>query len=85
MKLAFATGVVFRREPEGGILFNVNSGALQIVEEVAVAICSMIEEHASREDILASLKRNYPDQPELELERDLDDFLTQLRQNAVLE
>jgi hypothetical protein len=83
MKLSFATGVVFRREPEGGILFNVNTGALQIVEEVAVAICSMIDEKASREDILAGLKQNYPDQPGLE--SDLDDFLNQLRQNGVLE
>lgn len=83
MTLSFATGVVFRREPEGGILFNVNSGALQIVEEVAVAICSMIDGHASREDILARLRQKYPDQPEVE--RDLDDFLAQLRQNGVLE
>ncbi len=83
MMLSFATGVVFRREPEGGILFNVNNGALQIVEEVAVAICSMIDGHASREDILARLRQSYPDQPEVE--RDLDDFLAQLRQNGVLE
>ena len=83
MKLSFETGVVFRREPEGGILFNVNSGALQIVEEVAVAICSMIDEHASREDILARLRQCYPDQPDIEL--DLDDFLAQLRQYGVME
>lgn len=83
MKLSFVTGVVFRREPEGGILFNVNSGALQIVEEVAVAICSMIDENASREDILARLKQNYPDQPDTA--RDLDDFLAQLRQHRVIE
>ncbi|MFO7625813.1 MAG: PqqD family protein [Candidatus Fermentibacteraceae bacterium] len=83
MKLSFATGVVFRREPEGGILFNVNSGALQIVEEVAVAICSMIDERASREDILTRLRQSYPDRPEVE--RDLDDFLAQLRQNGVIE
>ncbi len=83
MKLSFATGVVFRREPEGGILFNVNSGALQIVEEVAVAICSLIDERSSREDILARLRESYPEQPGIE--RDLDDFLDQLRQNGVIE
>lgn len=83
MKLSFATGVVFRREPEGGILFNVNDGALHIVEEVAVAICSLIDGHASREEILERLKLSYPEQPDVE--SDLDDFLTQLRQNGVIE
>lgn len=83
MKLSFATGVVFRREPEGGILFNVNDGALHIVEEVAVAICSMIDGHASRGEILDRLRQSYPGRPEVE--GDLDDFLAQLRQNGVIE
>ncbi len=83
MKLSYAKGVVFRREPSGGILFNVNTGALQVVEEVAVGICSMIDGESSRDDILAELKSLYPD--EGSLEADLDAFLAQLRENGVLE
>ena len=75
-KLAFARGVVFRREPQGGILFNIDTGALQIVEDVAVGICSMIDRGASRREILTELRTRYPEEPRLE--EDLDRFLQQL-------
>jgi len=82
VRLSFAKGVVFRREPQGGILFNVDTGALQIVEEVAVGICSMIDGSSSREEILDELRRRYPEEPNLEEETDA--FLTQLRQHGIL-
>jgi hypothetical protein len=82
VKISYARGVVFRREPEGGILFNVDTGALHIVEEVAVGICSMIDGSATRDQILAELRRRYPEQPDLS--RDLDEFLAQLRENGVI-
>lgn len=83
VKLRYARGVVFRREPQGGILFNVDTGALQIVEEVAVGICSMIDGNSSREEILEELRRRYPE--EATLEEDLDAFISDLREHRVLE
>ena len=34
MKLEYVKGVVFRREPSGGILFNIDTGDLQVTEGV---------------------------------------------------
>ncbi len=37
-KLEHARGVVFRKEPSGGILSNIDTGDLQIAEGVAFGI-----------------------------------------------
>jgi hypothetical protein len=42
-KLVYPDNVVFREEPEGGILFNVDTGELKLVEDVAWGICDLIE------------------------------------------
>lgn len=81
-KLSYAKGVVFRKEPGGGILFNIDTGDLQITEETAFGICDMIDRGAGRIDILKKLEELYP--LENNLERDLDEFLDQLREKGVL-
>lgn len=81
-KLEFAKGVVFRKEPSGGILFNIDTGALQVSEGVAFGICDMIDRGASREDILSRLKELYPEQEGLET--DLDEFIAEMREKGVL-
>lgn len=57
MKLEYAKGVVFRKEPAGGILFNIDTGSLQVTEGVAFGICDMIDRGADRESILIQLKK----------------------------
>ncbi len=59
-ELQYAEGVVFRREPAGGILFNVDTGDLQVAEGVAFGICDMIDHGAERDDILTELKKITP-------------------------
>lgn len=81
-KLEFARGVVFRREPAGGILFNVDTGDLQVTEGVAFGICDLIDGGADRESILNELKKLYPS--EENLEKDLDEFIQELRDKGVL-
>ncbi len=81
-ELQYAEGVVFRREPAGGILFNVDTGDLQVAEGVAFGICDMIDHGAERDDILTELKKNYPDQDNIE--QDLDHFLDELRSRGAL-
>ena len=81
-KLEYARGVVFRREPAGGILFNIDTGDLQVTEGVAFGICDMIDKGADREGILKELRRLYPEQEDLE--RDLDEFIAEMREKGVL-
>lgn len=81
-ELEFAKGVVFRKEPSGGILFNIDTGALQVTEGVAFGICDMIDSGHNREAILEELKKRYPDQESLE--KDLDDFVIEMRNKGVL-
>ncbi|MCD6588768.1 MAG: PqqD family protein [Candidatus Fermentibacteraceae bacterium] len=82
-ELQYANGVVFRREPAGGILFNVNTGNLQVIEGVAFGICDMIDSGKSRDSILEELKNLYPEQQDLE--KDLDEFIEELRNKGTLD
>lgn len=75
-KIFYPDNVVFREEPEGGILFNVDTGELKLVEGVAWGICDFIEKRLLRDQILQKLKELYPD--ETEIEKDLDNFLEEL-------
>ena len=81
-KLEYARGVVFRREPAGGILFNVDTGDLQVTEGVAFGICDMIDNGRKKEEILLELKKRYPE--ESNLEDDLDDFIKELKEKGAL-
>ncbi len=76
MRLEFREGVVFRDEPEGGILFDVDTGGLRLVEGVAWGIAGMIAAGTTREEVLAELERRYPEREELA--GDLDSFLAEL-------
>ena len=81
-KLEYARGVVFRREPAGGILFNIDTGDLQVTEGVAFGICDLIDNCKSRDEILQVLQQHYPD--EAALEEDLDKFILELREKGAL-
>ncbi len=74
--LKYPENVVFREEPEGGILFNVDTGELKLVEDVAWGICHLIETGTDRDSILTKLNQLYPE--EKTLEEDLDSFLKEL-------
>ena len=75
-KIEYPDNVVFREEPDGGILFNVDTGELKLIEDVAWGICNLIEKGNKRSQILNKLKELYPD--ETDLEKDLDCFLEEL-------
>ncbi|MFO8182799.1 MAG: PqqD family protein [Candidatus Aegiribacteria sp.] len=80
--LRYPEYVVFREEPEGGILFNVDTGELKLVEDVAWGICHMIEKESDRSLILKKLEELYPE--EENLKRDLDSFLEELAEAGFL-
>ncbi|MCD4775378.1 MAG: PqqD family protein [Candidatus Aegiribacteria sp.] len=81
-KIEYPDNVVFREEPEGGILFNVDTGELKLVEDVAWGICDLIEKKKKRSQILKKLEDLYPD--ETDLEHDLDSFLEELVETKFL-
>lgn len=81
-KLKFADNVVFREEPGGAILFNVDTGDIRIVEDVAWGISDLIDKGRTRTQILAELIKKYPDVNSLE--SDLDEFLDSLRNTNCL-
>lgn len=81
-KIEYPDNVVFREEPEGGILFNVDTGELKLVEDVAWGICDLIEKKKKRSQILKKLKELYPD--ETDIEKDLDSFLEELIETKFL-
>lgn len=82
-KLSFPHNVVFREEPEGGILFNVDTGELKLVEKVAWGICHLIDQGKTRKEILQELRERYPDQDSVEA--DLDEFLKELEEVDMLQ
>jgi hypothetical protein len=81
-ELRFTSGSVFREEPEGGILFDVNTGRLKLVEGVAWGICHLIDRGATRETLLRELASRYPN--EESLVSDLDSFLAELTSEGFL-
>ena len=81
-KLRFPENVVYREEPEGGILFDVDTGNMRIVQKVAWGICSMIDEGSTRSEILNKLKSLYPDVETLE--DDLDSLMEDLSESGML-
>ena len=81
-KLKFADNVVFREEPGGAILFNVDTGDIRIVEDVAWGISDLIDKGRTRTQILAELIKKYP--AVNSLENDLDEFLDSLRDTDCL-
>jgi hypothetical protein len=81
-KLEYPDNVVFREEPEGGILFNVDTGELKLVEDVAWGICHLIGKGTGRDRILGRLRELYPE--EEDLEKDLDGFLDELAKSGFL-
>ena len=81
-KLKFAKGVVFRKEASGGILFNVDTGDIKVIEDVAFGICDLIDKGATEEQILNQLKKKYPN--ETTIEKDLASFLHELKNKGVL-
>jgi len=82
-KLSFPENVVYREEPGGALLFNVDTGEMRIVEGAAWGICSLIDGGASRSIVLEALRKRYPDQETLE--RDMDRFLRELEEAQMLE
>ena len=81
-KFRYPKNVVFREEPEGGILFDVNTGKLKLVEDVAWGICNLIDKGKTRTVILRELEKLYPE--ETTLENDLDLFLNELVETEFL-
>ena len=81
--LSYAKAVVFRKEPAGGILFNVDTGDIQVVEGVAFGICDLIDQGKTLEKILENLKTLYPE--EINLETELNDFISEMRKKGVLD
>jgi len=80
--IEYPDNVVFREEPEGGILFNVDTGEMKLVENVAWGICDLIEKGKTRSQILKILTELYPDETDLEI--DLDSFLEELVETRFL-
>lgn len=85
MGLRFPGNIVFREEPEGGIVFNVDTGEMRFVEGVARGICRLIEKRRGRDEILSELAARYPEMEAGRLAEDLDDFLSALRAGSMLE
>lgn len=81
-KLRFPENVVYREEPGGAILFNVDTGEMRIVEDVAWGICSMINEGTDKPFVLATLRKKYPDQDGIE--KDMENFLGELEEADML-
>ena len=81
-KFRYPENVVFREEPEGGILFDVNTGKLKLVEDVAWGICNLIDKGKTRIAILRELEKLYPE--ETDLENDLNSFLNELVETEFL-
>jgi ribosomal protein S12 methylthiotransferase accessory factor YcaO len=84
LELHYPKSVVFREEPGGGILFDVDTGNMRFVEGVALGICWMISKHSSREQILDDLVSRYPETGRAALEKDMEAFLVELEQSGML-
>ena len=81
--LKYTKPYVFRKEPAGGILFNVNTGDIRVVEGVAFGICTLIEDGSSESQILNRLREEYP--AETDLEADLHEFIGELKEKGIIE
>jgi len=82
-KLSFPENVVYREEPEGGILFNVDTGEMRVVQDVAWGICHMIDRGSYRSRILHELRERYPEVDGLE--EDMDSFLLELCEAGMIQ
>lgn len=75
--------IVFREEEDGAILFNADDGSVFLLEDLGWALYHFhLDEGATRDEMLASLKEHYPDQDPAQLEKDLDEYLADLEKSA---
>lgn len=81
--LKYTKQYVFRKEPAGGILFNIDTGDISVVEGVAFGICTLIDRGSSESQILGKLREEYPEQADLE--SDLHDFICELKEKGIIE
>ena len=80
------SNIAFREEEDGAILFDADTGAVFLLEHLGWALYNNhLAKGATRVEMLASLKKHYPDQDPAQLEKDLDDFLTQLEASGCIE
>ena len=79
---ALRDSIVFKKEDDGGFLFDPYSGNLKYVNRAAQSILEQIDGRRSLNRILQDLQRRYPDIPADTLREDLKRFFRELIANG---
>lgn len=73
--------VIFKKEDDGGFLFDPENGNLKYVNRTAQAILEQIDGRSDLHQIVRGLQRRYPDKTTAALRNDLADFFRELIAN----
>lgn len=69
---------------EAGLIFNPGTGDSFSVNEMGKTILSLLKDNISNDDLLGRISEKY-DVDRLQLEKDMEDFLTMLREYNLIE
>jgi hypothetical protein len=73
--------VIFKKEDDGGFLFDPENGNLKYVNRTARAILEQIDGRSDLHQMVRGLQRRYPDQTTAALCKDVVDFFRELMAN----
>lgn len=71
--------VVFEKEDDGAMLFNPETGEIKLLNTTGAFIFQNLDGKKSFPEMVKLLQENFEDAPKEDLEKDLNDFLADLR------
>lgn len=75
---------VWRQEEEGGLLYNVNTGELCLLNDLAVMVLHLCEQQYEKTAIVSNIKSVFKDIPGETIDEDVNAFLENMIVTGVL-
>lgn len=77
-------GLVFREEDEGAFLFNPDSGNIKVLNPVGAFIWQLLDGKKNPQQIVSAVEKHFAEVKIEEAEKDLENFLAELRKMKLL-
>jgi len=83
-KIKANTDIVYREEEGEALLFNPDSGAIKVLNSTGNIIWKLCDGSRDESQIVEELIKNFPEIKRENLEKDLGEFLKQVKENSLV-
>ena len=77
--------IVFREEPDGGFVFDPDSGDLLALNSLGAYVWKLCDGKHNKKEIVQLISEHYPDIPDSIIRKDTEDFVEDLRNQGFME